>query len=164
MNLWRKEIFLPFLRTKTRFFGFLSSCTRWFKYDRNKLWLVYTQIVPVIFEPPCTCTLIHEYTAHMPNVLSRFVLQYTGHTGYFFPLLSRIPATQHSSCCSTVLPHTYLYISQQLLFHFPFQVTICSWVSDVHLCSATSSTVDCSLIVAAYSTRLYEIWSVLVER
>ena len=32
------------------------SCnyTRWFKYDRDKLWLVYTQIVPVIFEPPCT--------------------------------------------------------------------------------------------------------------
>jgi hypothetical protein len=28
--------------------------TRWFKYDREKLWLVYTQIVPVIFEPPCT--------------------------------------------------------------------------------------------------------------
>ena len=27
--------------------------TRWFKYDRDKLWLVYTQIVPVIFEPPC---------------------------------------------------------------------------------------------------------------
>ena len=29
------------------------SCTRWFKYDRDKLWLVYTQSVPVIFEPPC---------------------------------------------------------------------------------------------------------------
>jgi hypothetical protein len=28
--------------------------TRWFKYDRDKLWLVYTQIVPVIFQPPCT--------------------------------------------------------------------------------------------------------------
>ena len=27
--------------------------TRWFKYDREKLWLVYTQTVPVIFEPPC---------------------------------------------------------------------------------------------------------------
>jgi hypothetical protein len=27
--------------------------TTWFKYDRDKLWLVYTQIVPVIFEPPC---------------------------------------------------------------------------------------------------------------
>jgi hypothetical protein len=26
--------------------------TRWLKYDRDKLWLVYTQIVPVIFEPP----------------------------------------------------------------------------------------------------------------
>ena len=30
--------------------------TRWFKYDRDKLWLVYTQIVPVIFEPPCIHT------------------------------------------------------------------------------------------------------------
>jgi hypothetical protein len=28
--------------------------TSWFKYKRDKLWLVYTQIVPVIFEPPCT--------------------------------------------------------------------------------------------------------------
>jgi hypothetical protein len=28
--------------------------TRWLKYDRDKLWLVYTQSVPVIFEPPCT--------------------------------------------------------------------------------------------------------------
>jgi hypothetical protein len=27
--------------------------TRWFKYDWDKLWLVYTQSVPVIFEPPC---------------------------------------------------------------------------------------------------------------
>jgi hypothetical protein len=27
--------------------------TRWFKYDRDKLWLVYSQIVPVIYEPPC---------------------------------------------------------------------------------------------------------------
>ena len=25
----------------------------WFKYDRDKLWLFYTQSVPVIFEPPC---------------------------------------------------------------------------------------------------------------
>jgi hypothetical protein len=30
-----------------------SESTRWFKYDRDKMWLVYTQIVPVIFEPPC---------------------------------------------------------------------------------------------------------------
>jgi hypothetical protein len=33
----------------------LLVLTRWFKYDRDKLWLVYTQSVPVIFEPPCTC-------------------------------------------------------------------------------------------------------------
>jgi hypothetical protein len=31
----------------------VNQNTRWFKYDRDKLWLVYTQIVPVIFEPPC---------------------------------------------------------------------------------------------------------------
>ena len=31
----------------------ISAYTRWFKYDRDKLLLVYTQIVPVIFEPPC---------------------------------------------------------------------------------------------------------------
>jgi hypothetical protein len=50
--------------------------TRWFKYDRDKLWLVYTQIVPVIFEPPCilvlslirvkqfknSCGLLHSWT------------------------------------------------------------------------------------------------------
>ena len=47
------------VRTYLLFATILSSlstqCTRWFKYDRDKLWLVYTQIVPVIFEPPCTC-------------------------------------------------------------------------------------------------------------
>ena len=32
--------------------------TRWIKYDRDKLWLVYTQIVPVIFEPPCILLLV----------------------------------------------------------------------------------------------------------
>ena len=31
--------------------------TRWLKYDRDKLWLVYTQIVPVKFEPPCIWNL-----------------------------------------------------------------------------------------------------------
>jgi hypothetical protein len=31
--------------------------TRWFKYDRDKLWLIYTQSVPVIFEPPCVIGL-----------------------------------------------------------------------------------------------------------
>jgi hypothetical protein len=38
---------------------FLHVYTRWFKYDRDKLWLVYTQIVPVIFEPPCILQMIN---------------------------------------------------------------------------------------------------------
>jgi hypothetical protein len=37
----------------TKFHFHENWYTRWFKYDRDKLWLVYTQIVPVIFEPPC---------------------------------------------------------------------------------------------------------------
>ena len=37
----------------------MQQCTRWLKYDRDKLWLVYTQSVPVIFEPPCTCRIYH---------------------------------------------------------------------------------------------------------
>jgi hypothetical protein len=36
----------------------LYVCTKWFKYDRDKLWLVYTQIVPVIFEQPCMCVAL----------------------------------------------------------------------------------------------------------
>jgi hypothetical protein len=36
--------------------------TRWFKYDRDKLLLVYTQIVPVIFEPPCIFVFIRSET------------------------------------------------------------------------------------------------------
>jgi hypothetical protein len=31
--------------------------TRWVKYDRDKLRLVHTQIVPVIFEPHCIFTV-----------------------------------------------------------------------------------------------------------
>jgi hypothetical protein len=34
--------------------GDIVDHTKWFKYDRDKLWLVYTQIVPVIFEPSCS--------------------------------------------------------------------------------------------------------------
>ena len=34
------------------------TITRWFKYNRDKLWLVYIQIVPVIFKPPCTIAKI----------------------------------------------------------------------------------------------------------
>ena len=36
--------------------------TRWFKYDRDKLLLVYTQIVPIIFEPPCNTDSVNKQT------------------------------------------------------------------------------------------------------
>jgi hypothetical protein len=53
----------------------LYVCTRWFKYDRDKLWLVYTQIVPVIFEPPCMHVCLHGTT--------RFPLDGFGKIWYF---------------------------------------------------------------------------------
>jgi hypothetical protein len=40
-------------------------CTRWFKYDRDKLSLVYTQTVPVIFEPPCMYVCMYVYILHL---------------------------------------------------------------------------------------------------
>jgi hypothetical protein len=49
--------------------------TRWFKYDWDKLWLVYTQIVPVIFEPPCILWMVEcgglvESGAQIPSTRS----------------------------------------------------------------------------------------------
>jgi hypothetical protein len=41
--------------------------TRWFKHYRDKLWLVYTQIVPIIFEPPCINTR-YKSNLHQPLV------------------------------------------------------------------------------------------------
>ena len=44
--------------------------TRWFRYDRDKLWLVYTQSVPVTFEPPCTyiaCVVHNRDGMYLPR-------------------------------------------------------------------------------------------------
>jgi hypothetical protein len=51
------------------------SNTRWSKYDREKLWLVYTQIVPVIFEPPCIwklglCRIVNTLLVHYKHHLA----------------------------------------------------------------------------------------------
>ena len=54
------ELSRPTTSTKYRYVLFITECTRWFKYDRDKLRLVYTQIVPVIFEPPCTTDLHND--------------------------------------------------------------------------------------------------------
>jgi hypothetical protein len=61
----------------TVFSSFVSSHvlnTRWFKYDRDWLRLVYTQIVPVIFEPPCIyrgtfCVFIEFWLVPSKNVM-----------------------------------------------------------------------------------------------
>jgi hypothetical protein len=47
--------------------------TRWFKYYRDKLWLVYTQIVPVIFEPPCKLSLVCYIFSHKQGYYIRHI-------------------------------------------------------------------------------------------
>ena len=51
-----------------------SLITRWFKYDRDKLWLVYTQSVPVIFEPPFILRKFLNAFAKLRKVNISFVM------------------------------------------------------------------------------------------
>ena len=44
--------------------GIFPVNTRCFKYDRDCKRLVYTQIVPVIFEPPCITSLVFSRIPH----------------------------------------------------------------------------------------------------
>ena len=56
-NARKKFHWFHYQEYRAGYFKERAASTRWFKYDRDKLWLVYTQIVPVIFEPPCTCAV-----------------------------------------------------------------------------------------------------------
>jgi hypothetical protein len=39
--------------------------TRWFIYDRDKHWLVYTQTVAVRFQPPCNKVAVFPFAFHI---------------------------------------------------------------------------------------------------
>ena len=53
---WKSTCFRQFLCPSSGVFHYThSNDTRWFKYDWDCNRLVYTQIVPVVFEPPCIC-------------------------------------------------------------------------------------------------------------
>jgi hypothetical protein len=45
-----------------------TNYTRWFKYNRDKLWLVYTQSVPVIFKPPCINPQVYMFIILMADL------------------------------------------------------------------------------------------------
>jgi len=47
-----------------------SKSTRWFKYDRDWCRQIYTQTVPVIFEPPCTSSLPFSLDVCMRNEIT----------------------------------------------------------------------------------------------
>jgi hypothetical protein len=72
--------------------------TRWFKYDRDKLWLVYTQTVPVIFEPPCI----------LRSVRRRSRTEYSDlrHETFFW---RNIPNLTYTTSFSRFLNHTHTH-------------------------------------------------------
>jgi hypothetical protein len=49
LNRWTAELYTMILKHPR-----CIQCTRWFKYDRDYLFVNKSQFVPVIFEPPCT--------------------------------------------------------------------------------------------------------------
>jgi hypothetical protein len=90
-------------------------CTRWFKYDRDKLWLVYTQLVPVIFEPPCNI-------AHVLCMLGKATNMHA-HTDV--PVYPPFPPP-HNTHTHT---HTQKYI---ILIAFPQQQLLCEHAWMLH--------------------------------
>jgi nuclear pore complex protein Nup62 len=84
-------------------------CTRWFKYDRDKLWLVYTLSVPVIFEPPCICVCTHACYVCMDGC------------AYIFTYVYRVYV-----CMPACL---YVYKCMFLCMYLCAYVCICVWVN-----------------------------------
>jgi hypothetical protein len=94
--------------------------TSWFKYDRDKLWLVYTQSVPVIFEPPCTFpdTFLGKlsllvYSTEQSFLRSWQVLSYA-------PPEGSLPHSQHPDTCPYPKPHGSSPCTPNPLLEDPF--------------------------------------------
>jgi hypothetical protein len=76
--------------------------TRWFKYDRDKLWLVDTQIVPVIFETPCTSSFTPSNYADIRYFNVRSTTRY--HWNFSVQLSPLFLSSHLPSCPLTSLP------------------------------------------------------------
>ena len=88
----------------------LCGTTRWFKHDRDKLWLVYTLIVPVMSEPPCiikeheNIDKIESYW-FFPLSLEKFQAKNVRQHGLKGPA-ARVVAADIYMLQSTKIPHT----------------------------------------------------------
>jgi LSD1 subclass zinc finger protein len=82
----------------------LFSYTRWLKYDRDKLWLVYTQSVPVIFEPPCIFRMQNKPPVCLQNLILKskiwwhWVSRLAYYAGILFYPTTCIVTSQRLSC------------------------------------------------------------------
>jgi hypothetical protein len=47
--------------------------TRWFKYDRDYLYVNKSQFVPVIFEPPCRISLAIQHVLQTIKQFFKFI-------------------------------------------------------------------------------------------
>ena len=106
--------------------------TRWFKYDRDCNRLVYTQIIPVIFEPPCMC-VIKQFMGRrrsmrqlrcMKSVLQCLILLKE-------IALHRIPLSTYCQCLHTktvLFPEIFKFLSlgiscYNLFLKLPFEIS-----------------------------------------
>jgi hypothetical protein len=90
-------------------------CTRWFKYDRDKLWLVYTQIVPVIFEPPCISKFMKNWSPLLVTNISKENM-HCGVTGKIFSFLNKFLHPPPLALSSTADPQCAITIDLGSLF------------------------------------------------
>jgi hypothetical protein len=88
----RRKLLLDYLEERRGYWELKEEAldTRWFKYDRDKLWLVYTQSVRVIFEPPCS-TGFGKCYGHVVRQTTEWInkLKYCIH--YLITVLQQVP-------------------------------------------------------------------------
>jgi hypothetical protein len=75
---WRR------LHNKELYAVYSSPNTRWFKYDRDYLYVNKSQFVPVIFQPPCIIRVIKtrrlRWAGHVTHMGVRCIQGFSGET------------------------------------------------------------------------------------
>jgi hypothetical protein len=103
--------------------------TKWFKYDRDKLWLVYTQSVPVIFKPPCIYMYIYTRVykcvcMYVCMCVYIHVYIYT-HCVYVYVCIYI-----HAYICVCVYTHTHTHTHTQKAVQLKLKLFLIHWNLD----------------------------------
>jgi hypothetical protein len=130
---------------KLRLPGVTVIYTRWFKYDWDKLWLVYTQSVPVIFESPCTNKSTKVLSVAGSGKCQHFPLKLDRYS----PLYNYI--YDHDIICKDSQCNVHVYESTLYLTHFCFCHFPKMWYTVLYLSAQSMftfhSTTNCFLFL-----------------